>query len=251
MAFVKASYGRDPVGAEQSYRRAIELGPNSSVAHLRYATFLLRMLRLDEAIRNMRRAQELDPLSPNVNLLLGSYYGYAGQYEEAIKYSRIALELEPGLIEARFNLAEVYGLHGMCEEAIAEFGKLVGKEKSDYYGKMGLAYVYAELGRKAEARQLLSEVEGQFKAGKAPSDTPFQLSMAYVAMGQKEDAFAWLEKALGARVATRFELRYNRKLNPLKSDPRFEQMLSQHDYTKLFASELSKPVLVSAGAGGG
>jgi DNA-binding winged helix-turn-helix (wHTH) protein/TolB-like protein/Flp pilus assembly protein TadD len=251
MAMLKAGgFEVDYEGAERSYRRAVELNPNSAVVRLRYASFLLARLRLDEAIPHMRRAQELDPLSPTINTTLGAYYYFAAQYDEALRYSKLALEIEPTFGWARMNLAQSYERKGMHDEALAEYGKLSAQEEFQSYGRLGTASVYARTGREVEAKQLAAEVEGLVKSEKAPSDIFFQLALLRIVIGDKDAAFFWLERAVGARVVNRSDLRYARQLDALKDDPRFGQMLSRHEYTKSLAPELSRRSVVIESAGG-
>jgi len=234
------SYKRDFVGAEQSYLRAIELGPNSAMVRYRYAFDLLAMFEIDDAIREMRRAQELDPLSLPINTTLAACLINVGQYDEAIKYSKLALEVEPQFGLARANLGEAYEWKGMHEEAAAEYRKLTEEQGFRLYGILGLAFVYARSGRQDEARRLMEEVKGQFKSDEAFLDLPLQIASTYAVLGEKDEAFVWLEAAVKSRRVRRFDLRYSRQLNTLKGDSRYEQILRRYEYTKSLAAELSK-----------
>ena len=237
------SYRNDVAGANQSYRRAIELNPNSAIAHYRYSFNLLTSLEIDGAIREMRRSQELDPVSLPINTTLAGCFIYAGQYDEAIKYSKLALEVDPEFGHARFNLADAYEWKGLHNEAAAEFMKLSEQQGYRLFGKIGLAFVYARSGRQDEARRLIAEVKSQFRSREAFFELPLQLASTYAALGEKDEAFVWLERAIETRRARRYDLRYSRALTTLKEDPRFEQILSRHEFTKSLVSVLSKPNL--------
>lgn len=237
MGLIKDSDEMDLAGAERSFLRAIELNPNSATAHLRYASALLARLRLGEALEHMKRAQELDPLSPTINTSLGAYYSYTAQYDEAIKYSKLALELEPEFVWARFNLGESYELKGMYKEALTEYQKLAAGKEFHLYGMIGLASVYARLGQKSAARQLLGEIERQMSHVKAFPETPFHIALIWSALGERDAAFVWLERSLAARAVSLYDLRYNKKLDSLKNDLRFEQVLSRHEYTRSLVSQ--------------
>src|SRR5262249_36961143 len=141
---------------------------------------------------------------------------------------------------ARSNLGEAYEWKGMHNEAIAEYLKLSEQQGFRLYGKLGLAFVYARSGRQDEARRLIREVKSQFTSEEAFFDLPLQIASTYAVLGEKDEAFAWLEKALESLRARRFDLRYNRQLNTLKHDPRYEQILRRHEFTKALVSELSK-----------
>src|SRR5215217_4218886 len=237
MGLVK-TYKNDPDGAEQSYRRALKLNPNSAIAHHRYAFSLLSRLEIEGAIREMRRAQELDPISLPINTTLAGCYLYVSQYDEAIKYSKLALEVDPQFGLARFNLADAYEWKGWHDEAIAEYIKLSEQRGFRLYGKLGLAFVYARSGRQNEARRLIGEVKSQFTSEEAFFDLPLQLASAYAVLGDKDEAFVWMERAVESFRFRRFDLRYSRPLNILKNDPRYEQILRRHEATKSLVSEL-------------
>jgi len=237
------TYENDFARAQQSYRRAIELNPNSAIAHYRYAFNLLSGLEVEGAIYEMQRAQELDPISLPINTTLAGCLLYTGQYDEAIKYSKLALEVDPQFGLARFNLAEAYEWKGLHNEATAEYLKLSEQQGYRLYGKLGLAFVYARSGRQDEARRLIGEVKRQFTSEEAFFDLPLQIASTYAVLGAKDEAFTWLERAVETWRARRYDLRYSRPLNTLKDDPRYEQILRRHELTKSLVSELSKPNL--------
>ena len=238
------TYKNDLAGAEQSYKRAIELNPNSAIAHYRYAFSLLSGLEIEDAIREMRRAQELDPISLSINTTMAGCLLYAGQYDEAIKYSKLALEVDPQFGLARSNLGEAYEWKGLHKEAATEFMTLSEQRGFRLYGKLGLALVYARSGRQDNARRLIEEVKSQFTSEEAFFDLPLQIASSYAALGEKNEAFVWLEKAVESFRFRRFDLRYSRSLNTLKDDARYEQILRRHEFTKLLVSELSKQNLL-------
>jgi Tfp pilus assembly protein PilF len=180
------SYQNDVAGADQSYRRAIALNPNSAIAHYRYAFNLLSRLQIDDAIREMTRAQELDPISLPINTTLAGCFIYAGQYDEAIKYSKLALEVDPQFGPARLNLADAYQWKGLYNEAAAEYMKLSEQQGFLLYGKLGLAVVYARSGRQDEARRLIGEVKDQFTSEEAFFDLPLQIAATYAVLGEKD-----------------------------------------------------------------
>jgi tetratricopeptide (TPR) repeat protein len=234
------TYKNDPAGAEQAYKRAIELNPNSAMSRYRHAFSLLSRLQIEGAIREMRRAQELDPISLPINTTLASCYLYAGQYDEAIKYSKLALEVDPQFGLARFNLGKAYEWKGLHDEATAEYMKLSEQRSFRLYGKLGLAFVYARSGRQHEARRLIGEVKSQFTSDETFFDLPLQIAATYAVLGDKDEAFAWMERAVERVRFRRYDLRYSRPLNTLKDDPRYEQILRRHEFTRSFVSELSK-----------
>lgn len=234
------TYQNDAAGAAESYKRAIELNPNSAMAHNRYAYSLLSRLELESAIREMSRAQELDPISLPINTMLGACFLHSRQYDEAIKYSKLALEVDPQFGVARFNLAEAYEWKGLHDEAAAEYTKLTEQPDFRLLGKLGLALVYARSDRQDEARRLLAEAKRKVTSDENFFELPFLIASTYAVLGDKDQAFVWLERAIETLHVRRHDLRYTRQLNTLKDDPRYEQMLRRHEITKSLVSELLK-----------
>jgi DNA-binding winged helix-turn-helix (wHTH) protein/TolB-like protein/Flp pilus assembly protein TadD len=222
LASIKAGVEGDVREAARMYIRAIALNPNSATARLRYGGLLFWEGRLDEAIEQMSRARALDPLSPGINSNLSAYYIYAHRPDEAITYARRALELEPTFWRARVNLGECYEQKGLHAEAEAEYRKLAEQEGSRVRGELQLAYLYASTGRQAEARELLRRIHEAERAGEdAGGVIGFGIALIYVALGEKETAFEWLGRAAETNSLKRYDLKYNRNLAPLRTDPRF------------------------------
>jgi DNA-binding winged helix-turn-helix (wHTH) protein/TolB-like protein/Flp pilus assembly protein TadD len=224
VGLVKAQFDGDLEGAEQMYRRAIDLNPGFGVVYLIYAAFLLREDRLEESIKHMQRALEFDPLSPVINSYLSLLYRNAGRPDEALKYSRIALEINPNYWYAHVNLGEAYEANGMYQEAAAEYRKIADMEEFSLYGKHKLIYLYVVMGRRDEARKLFAETQKSLQEGKAKPHTIFEIALAHIALGLNGKAFEWLNRTADAGGLSRFTLQRNAKLDPLRSDPRFESL---------------------------
>jgi DNA-binding winged helix-turn-helix (wHTH) protein/TolB-like protein/Tfp pilus assembly protein PilF len=218
---VKACVEQDNQAADRMYRRAIELNPNSATARLRYAGLLIEQARLDEAIEQMSRAHSLDPLSPTVNTNLSAYYIYAGRPDEAITYARRALEVDPAFWRARVNLGEAQERKGMHAEAEAEYRKLVEQEGGRTQGEQQLAHLYASTGRQTDARELLRRIREAEQSDENAGANGLGLALIYTALGEKEAALEWLERAANAKALTLYDLKYSRNLDPLRTDPRF------------------------------
>jgi TolB-like protein len=212
--------------AAREFRRAIELKPTYAVAHLRYGYFLLWDLRLEEAESHMRRAQQLDPVSPVPNAALGSLLLLARKYDESIKYSQRALELEPTVMAARMNLADAYLAKGMFTEAIQELETFHDTEDEYLLGQK--AYAYALAGRKEQALKTLASLQKLL----GPQGFPYAYARIYGALGEKDKAFDWLEKINLGRM-NQANLKYDSQLDPLRSDPRFNDFLKRHQLEHL------------------
>src|SRR5262245_5219518 len=222
---VKAQFDGDFEGAEQMYRRALDLNPNCGIVYLLYAILLLEMDRLEEGAMRMQRALELDPLSPDIITHMSLLHVAARRPDEALKYTRMALEIDPNDWRARFYQAEAYEIKGMYREAEAEYWKIAEEERLSLFGKNRLIYLYVVMGRRDEAWKLFAETQKSIQEGKATPRVMFSIALAHVALGLNDKAFEWLNKAADAGTLSRNALRRNPKVAPLRSDPRFEPLV--------------------------
>lgn len=231
LAFVLHNYDWDWSGAEREYQRALELNPNYSEAHHGYAVLLVAAGRNQEAVAEIRHAQELDPLLTPVQVNVGVIYSCVGRHDEAIEQLQNTTELNPKNSYARFELGMVYLRKGMYPEAVANLEKAVAIDRDDPDELLyveGVAYAYAAVGRKKEALKMLRELERQEENGKAVAagwDTG--LYPIYFALGQKDQALAWLEKAYQAKSDSLLYLRCWPEFNRLRSDPRLADLVDR------------------------
>lgn len=213
---------QDRAGAYREYQRALELNPNYATAHLRYAYFLLYSAYFDESLRHARRAQELDPVSPITNGALAYFLLLARQYDDSVRYCLRALELDPNVPVVHMTLGVDYEEQGKYDEAIAEYKQT---EAEDHLAALqAIAHAYAMSGRRAEAQAMLPALE------RAPRDSytvPYNFALVYAALGDHAKAIDWLEqtKLNGVIVAM---LRYDPQLDPLRSDPLYNEYLRRH-----------------------
>jgi len=220
MAVVNALEGDYPY-AMKLYQRSIELNPNLATARLRYGYLLAHVGQLDEAIQHMQRAHDLDPLSSTIDVNLSAYYGFKQNWDLSMKYARMALEVNPEAWQARLNLGEGLEAKGLYQEAEAEYKKLE-QEGQTLIAKQQLAYVYAVTGRSTESRALIAELEKAFQERKALNTTAHQLALVYLALGESEKTFEWLDRAFDSRAIVSTDFRYGHKLDPVRNDPRFQ-----------------------------
>ena len=210
---------KDFVGAEQQFRRALELNPNYALAHLRYGYLLFWSLKVEEAVNEMKRAQELDPVSPVANTALAYVLVMSRNYDGAIEKLKKALELQPDFAVARYNLGEAYVQKRMFEEAHAEFEKL--KYSDPLFFAEGKAHAYAASGHRAEALRILAEL---LRSKDRERVVPYDYAVIYAAMGDKQNAFAFLEKESPTRSANA-KLRLDPQLDSLRGDKRYDDLV--------------------------
>lgn len=217
----KLFYEWDWAGAEREFRRAIQLDPNNGGAHERYGSYLQSMGRFDESLAEKKLAQKSDPINPVFIANVGGTLLFARRYDEAIELYRAALELNPNYLWAHVALADTYVRKGMYEEAITEINKALSVEgNTSTIALLGNAYALA--GRHDEARKLLGQLEALAKRKYVP---PFFIATIYIGLGEKNQAFDWLEKAYQERHPHLVQLKVQPVYDPIRSDPRFANLV--------------------------
>jgi serine/threonine-protein kinase len=214
----------DWVGAEQEFRRALELNPASpSVRHL-YGFLCLRPTgRLDEALSQLQRAVELDPLAALYNTELGYLSYLTGQCDLGIAQHLRALDLDPGFFLPHYLIAVAYGYVGRHDEAIAAAEKAceLSGRNAQTVGLLGLAY--GRVGRRGDAHALLEELTAQRRTVYVP---PYAMAVIYRGLGEVAQALDWLEKGVDGRdfVAVG-ALKTEPAYIPLRGHPAFQALL--------------------------
>jgi TolB-like protein/Tfp pilus assembly protein PilF len=211
--------------ATREFQRAIELNQNYATAHQWYGNSdLVALARFDEAIAEVKRAIELDPLSLVINTDLGTTYYRARRYDEAIEQLRKTLEMDPGFYYARWNLGSALAAKGDLDAAIGEYQQ--ARALSDNPLMLGLlAHAYGFSGNKAEAMKILDQLAALSKQRYVSAYT---FALVYLGLGDKEEALRWLAKSYQDRAGD--ALRYIRVeplLDPLRGDPRFEELVAK------------------------
>ncbi|HAF22790.1 MAG TPA: hypothetical protein DCK93_07720, partial [Blastocatellia bacterium] len=209
--------------AEREFKRAIELSPNYPTAHHWYGEFLVTRGRFDESFAEYQRALELDPLSLAISTDLGQAYYYARQYDRAIEYLKKLIEMDPNYVRTHFYLAQVYEEKGMFEEAIAENekGLILGGKNPNEVAKATAAMRDAL--RVSGARGYWQKT---FDLGRedGQSPNPNETASLFTRLGERDQAFVWLEKAYDERVHMEW-LKVSPEWDNLRSDPRFPELV--------------------------
>jgi TolB-like protein/DNA-binding winged helix-turn-helix (wHTH) protein/Tfp pilus assembly protein PilF len=220
LAFVRHHFDWDWDGAEAEYKLALRLDPNNAITHLRYAELLSNLGRHDEAIREITVARQLDPLSLVVRSNLGRFLYHARRYDEAIAEIKQVLAADPNRAWSRVTLAFCYEQKGMYSESLAEVETL----RSEFNGVFGIgsAHLFARMGRFQDARAVLKYHEQPAPDG--VQDWVF-IAAAYAQLGEKDRAFQWLGRAYQNRDYFMTFIKTEPFMDPLRDDPRFEDML--------------------------
>ena len=225
LAEAHASYAATPYydlnwgESEREYKRAIELNPNVASNHYGYALhYLVPMKRFDEAISEIKRALELEPLSIPMGANLAGVYWYAGKNDLALEQAKKIYALEPNHVTARIWLGHVYCGNGMYAEAISLYeSNLADSAIQDSIQILG--YAYARSGRKSQAEEVIRKL---YERDHGDSVERYSIAVIYGALGEKDKAFAELEKSLAAREWSIARINVDPYLESLRDDPRFK-----------------------------
>jgi adenylate cyclase len=231
LAVAATFYDRDWIRADEGYRRALELNPNSVVTHDWYGgIYLSAMGRHEEAFAHGKRAKELDPLTPYIRSDLGWAYNHARRFDEAIAECQQALDIDPNFYFAYWCRGFAYWQKGMLEEAVAAYARAVELEPDDLAVKADLAIVYADADKTARARQIFEELEAKAQREYVP---PLALAMAHMAVGDLDGTFAWLDRMYEERTPWLIFMNEHARYDRLRGDPRFQQLLRKIGFEEL------------------
>lgn len=203
-------YENNFAGAELEGKRAIELNPNYATAHHWYGVILYCLGRQEEAQTELKRALEIDPLSLIINVSYGECLLYARRYDDAIAQLNKTLELDAGFAAAHSNLARMYLAKGSYADAVSEFARY-----QELAGEPQTAALMRESFAKGGWQGFLRRMTGEQRPASLPR---YEVVVFYAALGEKEKAFAELNKSY--KIFGRI-LRGDPLLDPLRDDPRF------------------------------
>jgi TolB-like protein/Flp pilus assembly protein TadD len=221
-ASAKLWYAWDWVGAEAAFKQALALSPNDAAAHRRYAWYLITMGRLNDAIAVMHQAQELNPLSPGISRNVGLVFYFARRYDQAIAQFRATIEMDQDFRAAYSGLVYAYLQKGLYADALAACQQLRDRWGRDPGILWDFGYALAVSGKHDQARQVLVELYEQ-----AQHTYVKPLAFAWISIGldDKDQAFAWLEKAYADRDPYLTLLNADPVYDTLRADPRFTALL--------------------------
>jgi tetratricopeptide (TPR) repeat protein len=222
LAMVNLTFDWDWPGAETEFKRALEISPRDSDAYYYYSYYLVFMGRFDSAIAEMRKAQELDPVSLVKLTGMAQVLLIARRYDEALEVCRKALDMDPTLGFAHWLLGLTYMYKGSYEPAILALRKAIPLSGDSPDEPASLAQAYALSGKKMEAQKILDELKQQSKRRYV---SPGTIADLYFLLGDKDQAFALLEKAYDERDNMVVLLKVEPMFDPLRSDTRFTNLL--------------------------
>jgi TolB-like protein/Flp pilus assembly protein TadD len=208
--------------AEGEFKKAIELNPKYPTSRHWYSIYLRARGRHVEGLREMKTARELDPLAPNISQNLAMMYWLNDEAESAIREWQKVIELEPNFAPAYGNLGLAYVKRRRYEEALAMCQRAVevSGRTSIYLSQLGYAYAVAD--KRPEAIQILKEMEERYAGGESVGQ---YLARVHIGLGDKDQAFAWLEKDFKNRSGLLPTITWWQYYDDLRSDPRYADLV--------------------------
>jgi serine/threonine-protein kinase len=215
-------YDLDWAAGEREFKRAIELNKNHPTTFGLYSYLLSATGRLDEGIVMAKRGLEADPLSVPRSDDTGQAYYLAGRYDEAINQYQKSLEMDPNNVAANMAVAIVHVQKGDYDKGIAGYQKAINASEPTPQVLALLGHAYALSGRREEALKILSELNEKRKHKYV---SPYDMATLHTGLGDKHQAIAELNKAYQERAGWIIFLKVEPVFQPLRSDPRFVDLL--------------------------
>lgn len=231
LAVVTANYDRRPQQAEQGFLRALELAPNSVLAHQAYGCYLMTQGRPAAAIGELCRARSLDPLSPLLSVMTSITYFFAREPQHALTHARKAVATDNSFWLGYWSAALAHEQSGQLIEALAQLEKANDRESSPWINALQ-ARVYAKLGKREIARAILNEAE---QKAETQWVAPYLVATVWFTLGEMDRGFEWLEKAFAEYDENLNFMAADPVLDSQRSDPRFIALLDRAGLEQSFA----------------
>ena len=213
---------RDWNAAERAFNQSLALAPSFSCAHEDRAIFLAFRGRREEALAGIEKSKQIDP-GPNSALAELAVYFQLRDWEHLVKAGQREVASNPDEWTMHADLGVGYEGKGRLPEAIAEYQKALELSNGNLDLIASIGHAYAVMGRRAEAQKLLQGLEEKVKAGQA---SPYLAATIYAGLGQKDKAFQLIEKAYREKsLDVSWILKPDLRTENLRTDPRFQDLL--------------------------
>ncbi len=214
-------------GAEEQYKRALELNPNNAFAHLVYAHLLSNLGRHAESAAEMKLARELDPLFPFSNALEGQFLVHAGQVDAGISQLQKTIELAPNFWMPHLFISSAYTQKGMYAEAIASARRSTELSPAQ---TVSIAFEGFALARSGDREKAQANLDHLLKLSSERFVPATHISMIYIGLGEREKALEWLEKGFEQRDPKMAFLKVEPKWADLRAEPRFIDLMRRMNF---------------------
>lgn len=222
LAQVYADHDWDFKQAEREFRRALELNPNSDVAHAQYAYLLLFRRDFTGALAHVQRATEIDPLSPVWATSRGFMLEASGRSDEAVRYLDETLRMHPKFIPTLLHLGLAHTSAGHPEAGIASLQEALEIHPRSSQLLALMAYAQASAGHRDKALAIVRDLEERAKQQAVAGPN---LALAWTALGDHDRAFYWLERAFAERIFLARVVTSGPGYEPLRKDPRYADLV--------------------------
>ena len=222
LGYVSFTYDGDWSAAGKYFEQALALNPIYSGAHTFYAFYLSSLGRSEEALAVAKRALDLDPASPAVSHSLAVQLYLARRFDKAIEQAHNTLEMDANFAISYQLLGEVHVSKGLYREGLLALEKFSALSRTSAISRALVGYSHARLGERSAALRIIEELTSASKHSFIPA---FLYALVYAGLEDKDQAFGWLEKAYEERFNRLAYLKQDALWDPLRSDPRFIDML--------------------------
>ncbi|HEV3099620.1 MAG TPA: adenylate/guanylate cyclase domain-containing protein [Candidatus Udaeobacter sp.] len=210
---------RNLSGEEEELKRAMEIDPNSTDAHLFMSFLKSAQGELEEAVQEIEEAERLDPLSPPICFVAVLWYRSADRIEDAINAGQRSVQLDPNYVYFDPPLADAYRAKGDFNQALALYEKA---QAQTHFPSPGLGITYAKMGRRDDARRIVDQLIEKSRQQYVAADS---IAAVYLALGEKDEALRWLERAFEEHSGSFYSYMFRPEFRALRSDPRFADLL--------------------------
>jgi len=222
VGFLKALCDYDWPGAEQEFKRALELSPSSADAYDLYGRVCASLERYDEALTHVKRAHELDPLAHRTDVVTTLLR--AGRFSDALQAATGAVEFDPYYDRGHATLGWAYIMNGMHDEGMAEIEKAIALSPGSTVWLAQLGQAHAMAGNLEKARDVLRQLEALSQQRYV---SPYHFAYVYTGLGEQDAAMDWLERAYEQRAGATYGIKGSFLFTTLRSHPRFRALLQK------------------------
>lgn len=224
LAYRTTHHDWDWTAAEAQFQRAFTLNPNYAVCHHWYSHYLMAVGRTEESLHASKRCLELDPLDLVINIHMAWHYHFARQYEEAIEQVWKTNELHPKSFWPAWFFGLAYEQQGQIDRAEEELQVAVKMSGEVTFASAALGHLYGIAGKTARARSIFNELTTRASQRYVPA---YDIALVCAGLGWKDQALGYLSRARQERSGWMTYINVDPRLDPLREDPRFIDLL-QH-----------------------
>jgi TolB-like protein/Flp pilus assembly protein TadD len=222
LAYRTVHHDWDWATAEAQFQRAFNLNPNYAVCHHWYSHYLMAVGRTEESLHASKRCLELDPLDLVINIHMAWHYHFAHQYEQAIEQCWKTSELHPNSFWPAWFFGLAYEQQGQIDRAEEELQVAVKMSGEVTFASAALGHLYGIAGKTAQARSIFDELTARASRSYVPA---YDIALVCAGLGWKDQALDYLARAHQERSGWMTYLQVDPRLDPLRGDARFVELL--------------------------